>query len=129
MLDYVDTFARRHIGPEAQDIEAMLKVVGAASLDALIEETVPAAIRSKQPLKLRPARAEYELLEELEGIAARNQVMRSCIGLGYYDTITPGVILRNIFLNPGWYTQYTPYQAEIAQGRLEALLNFQTMIG
>ena len=128
MLDYVDTFARRHIGPEAQDIEAMLKVVGAASLDALIEETVPAAIRSKQPLKLRPARAEYELLEELEGIAARNQVMRSCIGLGYYDTITPGVILRNIFLNPGWYTQYTPYQAEIAQGRLEALLNFQTMV-
>lgn len=106
----------------------MLKVAGAPSLEALIEETVPAAIRSKQPLKLRPAKGEFELLEELEGIAAKNQVMRSMIGLGYYDTVTPGVILRNVFLNPGWYTQYTPYQAEISQGRLEALLNFQTMV-
>ena len=106
----------------------MLSALGVTSLDAFIEQAVPPAIRSKEPLKLGPPRGEHELLAQLEAIAAKNQVFRSFIGMGYSDTHTPNVILRNIFQNPGWYTQYTPYQAEIAQGRLEALLNFQTMV-
>ena len=127
-LDWTDTFVRRHNGPSDADVAEMLKVVGFPSLDALTDATVPAAIRSKKPLALPPGRGEFELLEELQCIAAQNQVQRSFIGLGYHDTITPGVILRNVLLNPGWYTQYTPYQAEISQGRLEALLNYQTLI-
>ncbi|MBX7101276.1 MAG: aminomethyl-transferring glycine dehydrogenase [Myxococcaceae bacterium] len=127
-LDFVDTFPRRHLGPTSQDVEQMLQAIGAPSLDALIDQTIPRSIRLTKPMALLPAKGEHELLTELKAIAAKNQVFRSFIGLGYHDTITPGVILRNIFLNPGWYTQYTPYQAEIAQGRLEALLNFQTMI-
>ena len=127
-----DTFARRHVGPGDRDLAAMLEVVGVQSLDELVEQTVPASIRSDRPLHLaglpdRP-RGEFELVEELFRIAARNRVFRSCIGMGYYDTITPPVIQRNILENPGWYTQYTPYQAEISQGRLEALINFQTMV-
>ncbi|MBS1148576.1 MAG: Glycine dehydrogenase (decarboxylating) [Myxococcaceae bacterium] len=128
MLDYVDTFPRRHIGPSSRDLETMLEVVGVKSLDELIDRTVPKSIRLGRPLALPPGKPEFQLLEELEAIANKNQVFRSFIGMGYHDTITPGVILRNILLNPGWYTQYTPYQAEIAQGRLEALLNYQTMI-
>jgi glycine dehydrogenase len=129
MLKFVDTFSRRHIGPSSNDIEEMLKTVSAPSLDTLIDQTVPKSIRLKRPLALPAAMPEAELLGELKKIAAKNRVFTSFIGAGYYGTFTPGVILRNILLNPGWYTAYTPYQAEIAQGRLEALLNYQTMIG
>jgi len=135
LLQPSDTFAHRHISPSEADIQAMLETVGFASLDALSDATVPAAIRLKSPLKINTgkadsagARGEHELLDQMHAFACQNVIMRSCIGMGYYDTITPPVILRNIMENPGWYTQYTPYQAEIAQGRLEALLNFQTMV-
>jgi glycine dehydrogenase len=127
-LEPSDTFARRHIGPSDAEIADMLKVVGAPSLDALIDQTIPAGIRQTAPLDLPPARAEHQLLTDLRKVASQNKVMRSYIGLGYHGTITPGVVQRNILENPGWYTQYTPYQAEIAQGRLEALVNFQTMV-
>ena len=123
-----DTFARRHIGPSDDDVRSMLKTIGCASLDDLIDSTIPADIRLREPLPLPAARSEHELLTELASIAGKNQVFRSLIGMGYHDCITPPVIQRNILENPGWYTQYTPYQAEIAQGRLEALLNFQTMV-
>jgi glycine dehydrogenase len=128
MLEFLDTFLRRHVGSASNDLEAMLQAVNAPSLDALIDQTVPRQIRVKRPLSLPAPKGERALLEELKGLAEKNQVFKSFIGLGYFDTITPGVILRNILLNPGWYTAYTPYQAEIAQGRLEALLNFQTMV-
>ncbi|MBL0138702.1 MAG: aminomethyl-transferring glycine dehydrogenase [Bacteroidetes bacterium] len=121
-------FASRHIGPDEQDLQAMLKEIGVASVDQLIDETVPASIRLKKPLNLPEAQSEYAFLKELRKVASRNILSKSYIGLGYYDTITPGVILRNILENPGWYTAYTPYQAEISQGRLEALLNYQSMI-
>ncbi|MBC1223264.1 aminomethyl-transferring glycine dehydrogenase [Nostoc sp. UCD121] len=124
----LSSFAPRHIGPNSDDIQLMLKVLGFPSLDALIDQTVPQTIRLKQPLKLPEAESEYAALTSLKKIAAKNQVFRSYIGMGYYDTITPPVIGRNILENPGWYTAYTPYQPEIAQGRLEALLNFQTLI-
>jgi glycine dehydrogenase len=123
-----DPFVIRHIGPRPQQAEQMLQSLGADSMDAFIEQVVPAAIRSKQELRLPSPKLEWEVTAELERIASLNQVYRSLIGAGYYDTVTPPVIQRNILENPGWYTQYTPYQAEIAQGRLEALLNFQTMI-
>src|SRR5579872_3398659 len=123
-----DSFQNRHIGPDAAERDAMLTVVGAASLDALIDEAIPARIRLKQPPSLPDAKSEYEFLRDLRQTAAKNQVFTSYIGLGYYDTVTPSVILRNVLENPGWYTPYTPYQAEIAQGRLEGLLNFQTMV-
>ncbi|HZH14801.1 MAG TPA: aminomethyl-transferring glycine dehydrogenase [Archangium sp.] len=126
---YQESFSDRHIGPDEKELHGMLKTVGVGSLDELIDQTVPAAIRSKEPLKLAAAaNSEHDALAVLETIAAKNQLLRSFIGMGYYDTQTPYVILRNILQNPGWYTQYTPYQAEIAQGRLEALLNFQTMV-
>ncbi|WP_138502151.1 aminomethyl-transferring glycine dehydrogenase [Nostoc sp. PA-18-2419] len=124
----LSNFAPRHIGPNFDDIQQMLEVLGFSSLDALIEQTVPKTIRLKQPLKLPAAESEYAALTLLKKVAAKNQVFRSYIGMGYYDSITPPVIGRNILENPGWYTAYTPYQPEIAQGRLEALLNFQTMI-
>jgi glycine dehydrogenase len=124
----LSSFAPRHIGPNSDDIQLMLKVLGFPSLDALIDKTVPQTIRLKQPLKLPEAESEYAALASLKKVAAKNQVFRSYIGMGYYDTITPPVIGRNILENPGWYTAYTPYQPEIAQGRLEALLNFQTLI-
>jgi glycine dehydrogenase len=123
-----DTFIHRHIGPNAADVRQMLELLGYDSLDELTEATVPAAIRIRKPLNIGEPRGEHELLTELKAVAGKNKVMRSLIGMGYYDTITPPVILRNIMENPGWYTQYTPYQAEIAQGRLEALINFQTMV-
>lgn len=121
------SFRQRHIGPSPDEIQQMLDVLGLSSLEALIDQTVPQAIRQTQPLKLEE-RSEYAALAELKKIASKNQVFRSFIGMGYYDCITPPVIQRNILENPGWYTAYTPYQPEIAQGRLEALLNFQTMI-
>lgn len=127
-LGTTDGFASRHIGPTPGEIQQMLEVLGLSSLDDLIDKTVPAAIRISQPLELLPPKSEYAALAELQEIAAKNQVFRSYIGMGYHDCITPPVIQRNILENPGWYTAYTPYQAEIAQGRLEALLNFQTMI-
>ena len=123
-----DSFVSRHIGASSTEIQQMLVAIGCESLDEMIEKTVPASIRIKQPLQLGIARGEYELLQELKAIAGKNQVWRSYIGTGYYNCITPPIIQRNILENPGWYTQYTPYQAEIAQGRLEALINFQTMI-
>ena len=121
-------FRDRHIGPSASDVEAMLRAIGVESLDALVDEVVPASIRLAQPLELPPAETEHAYLARLRTIAAKNEPFTSHIGMGYADCITPSVILRNVFENPGWYTPYTPYQAEIAQGRLEALLNFQTMI-
>jgi len=128
LLAPTDTFARRHFGDDAAATAAMLATLGQPSLDALIDATVPAAIRLDRPLQLPAALGESAALAELRALAGGNQVWRSFIGQGYYDTHTPGVIQRNIFENPGWYTAYTPYQAEISQGRLEALLNFQTVI-
>jgi glycine dehydrogenase len=125
---HTDTFVRRHIGPDEGEIGEMLETLGYPSLDALIDDTVPASIRLDRPLKLGPERSEYELLSELREMMSANKVFRSFLGMGYHDCIVPPVIQRNILENPGWYTQYTPYQAEIAQGRLEALLNFQTMV-
>jgi glycine dehydrogenase len=124
----LDTFAPRHIGPRGDDVAAMLKEVGAASLDTLIDEAIPASIRLTAPLDLPAAESESAYLARLKTIARKNKVFRSFIGLGYADTLTPSVIRRMVFENPGWYTPYTPYQAEIAQGRLESLLNFQTMV-
>lgn len=121
-------FARRHIGPNQAETAEMLQATGTASMDDLINKTIPAAIRLQAPLDLPPAVSEYQYLQDLKKIAGQNKVFKNLIGLGYYDTITPSVILRNVFENPGWYTQYTPYQAEISQGRLECLLNFQTMV-
>ena len=128
LLDPSDTFIHRHLGPSEDDVRAMVEFLGLSSLDELMDQTIPDVIRRREPLALGPARGEHELLEELRGIAGQNRVFRSLIGMGYSDCIVPPVIQRNVLENPGWYTQYTPYQAEIAQGRLEALLNFQTMI-
>jgi glycine dehydrogenase len=127
-LEHPDRFVQRHVGPSSNDIEAMLAAVGASSLDALVAETVPESIRLGRALNLPPAKSEHELLAYAQKLSKKNRVMRSLLGTGYSDCITPPVILRNVLQNPGWYTQYTPYQAEIAQGRLEALLNFQTMV-
>ena len=127
-MSITDNFERRHIGPNANDVEKMLHVIGAPTLDQLIDETVPAKIRMQQPLDLPAGLSEREMLEELKKMASQNKIFKSYIGMGYYDCVTPPVILRNIMENPGWYTAYTPYQAEIAQGRLEALINYQTMV-
>ncbi len=127
-MNNTDQFVNRHNGSNAQDVQAMLNKINAPSLDALIDQTVPAAIRLQQPLNLPQGMSEHAFLQHLRGVAAKNKLYKSYIGLGYYDTVVPAVIQRNILENPGWYTAYTPYQAEIAQGRLEALLNFQTMI-
>lgn len=121
-------FTRRHIGPNEQDTKQMLKVIGEHSFSSLIEKTVPAGIRSKNALNIPTAISEHEYLHHIKEISQHNKVFKNYIGQGYYDTITPSVIHRNVFENPGWYTQYTPYQAEISQGRLESLLNFQTMV-
>ena len=123
-----EAFQARHIGPSQADADAMLKVVGARSLDELMDEAIPARIRLGKSLNLAPGRPEHEFLSDLRAIAARNHLFKSYLGLGYADCVTPSVILRNVLENPGWYTPYTPYQAEIAQGRLEGLLNFQTMV-
>jgi len=119
---------RRHIGPSPEEMEAMLKVVGAESLDALIDDTLPPAIRQKEPLDFGKAKSERELLHHMRVTASKNKVLTSLIGQGYHGTVTPPAIQRNILENPAWYTAYTPYQPEISQGRLEALLNFQTMV-
>ncbi len=124
----LDTFERRHNGSALAEVAAMLKTVGFDSLDALADAAVPAKIRLKRPLRLPAAAGETAALAELRALAAKNKVFRSFIGMGYHGTATPGVIQRNILENPGWYTAYTPYQAEISQGRLEALLNFQTLV-
>lgn len=123
-----DKFSSRHIGINITEAAEMLAAVNASSLDELIDQTVPDAIRRKGALNLPEPLSEYEYLTEISNIASRNKVLKSAIGMGFYGTVTPSVILRNLFENPGWYTQYTPYQAEIAQGRLESLLNFQTMV-
>ncbi|MDA8744919.1 aminomethyl-transferring glycine dehydrogenase [Rubripirellula amarantea] len=128
MLDFADGFIRRHIGPSASEMVVMLDELGFDSLDSFTDATVPAEIRLDHDLDIPAPRGEREFLIALKTIASKNKVYRSCIGMGYTGTVTPPVILRNVLENPGWYTQYTPYQAEIAQGRLEALLNFQTMI-
>ncbi len=127
-LEEADGFVRRHIGPSEADLAAMLAVIGAVSLDDVAAKTVPATIRSNLTMALPPAIDEAATIAELRGLADRNLRKKSLIGMGYHGTVTPPVILRNVLENPGWYTAYTPYQAEIAQGRLEALLNFQTMI-
>src|ERR1700726_3863637 len=121
-------FARRHIGPNEEEVRAMLHKVGFERLDDLIDATIPKNIRLDRQLKLPEAKSETEALAELRAIENKNKIVRSFIGAGYHGCITPPVIQRNILENPGWYTAYTPYQAEIAQGRLEALLNFQQMI-
>jgi glycine dehydrogenase len=127
-IPWTDRFVRRHIGPNAAETAAMLEACGHPSLDSMIDAAVPSGIRLSKALILPTARSEFGALTELRAIASQNKVFRSFIGMGYHDCITPGVIQRNILENPGWYTQYTPYQAEISQGRLEALLNFQTMV-
>src|SRR5262245_25964737 len=122
MIDpkYSEKFETRHIGPDAWQVDEMLKTIGASSLDQLIDQTIPASIRLRKPIALPEAQSEFEFLNAFRRAASKNKVFKSYIGTGYYNTITPGVILRNILENPGWYTAYTPYQAEIAQGRLEA---------
>src|SRR6476619_6166580 len=124
----VESFVPRHVGPTDADVAAMLETLGFATLDELIDKTIPPGIRYRHGLSLPAGRSEAQVLAEFRAIAAKNRVFRSFIGMGYADTITPPVIQRNIIENPAWYTAYTPYQAEIAQGRLEALLNFQTVV-
>jgi glycine dehydrogenase len=121
-------FTRRHIGPNEQETSQMLHTIGASSLAGLLNDTIPSSIRLEEPLDLISPRSEFEYLAELQQIASQNKIFKNYIGQGYYPTIVPSVILRNVFENPGWYTQYTPYQAEISQGRLESLLNFQTLV-
>ncbi|HVD32156.1 MAG TPA: glycine dehydrogenase (aminomethyl-transferring), partial [Gemmatimonadales bacterium] len=121
-------FAYRHIGPRRADVDEMVELLGYESLESFIDAVVPDEIRLRRPLALPPGRSEREVLQALRGIAGMNRVFRSYIGMGYAGCFTPQVIQRNVLENPGWYTAYTPYQAEIAQGRLEALLNFQTMV-
>src|SRR5918996_1416708 len=127
-LEMRGDFVRRHIGPGEPQIAEMLEVVGGSSLDDLIEKATPASIRTDRPLDLPPPLSERRALARLRAMAARNQLHTSMIGMGYYGTILPGVIQRNVLENPGWYTAYTPYQAEVSQGRLEALLNFQQVV-
>jgi glycine dehydrogenase len=127
-INYQEKFETRHNGPDEAQIADMLKTIKVASVDELIAQTVPASIRLKKALNLPAAQSEFQFLQNFKKTASKNKVFKSFIGMGYYNTITPGVILRNILENPGWYTAYTPYQAEIAQGRLEALINYQTMV-
>ncbi|MDD4068205.1 MAG: glycine dehydrogenase (aminomethyl-transferring), partial [Bacteroidales bacterium] len=123
-----NNFAKRHNGPQTQDIQKMLDVIGVSSIDELIDKTIPSSIRFKSPLNLEQGMNEFEFISHMKDLASKNKVYKSYIGMGYYNTITPGVLQRNILENPGWYTAYTPYQAEISQGRLEALFNFQTTV-
>ncbi|MEO8711521.1 MAG: aminomethyl-transferring glycine dehydrogenase [Parafilimonas sp.] len=123
-----EEFAHRHIGPDENETSKMLKTIGENSVDELINKTVPASIRMEHELNIPEAMSEHEYLQHIKNISLKNKIFKNYIGQGYYGTITPSVILRNVFENPGWYTQYTPYQAEISQGRLESLLNFQTMV-
>ena len=123
-----NNFARRHNGPQPAEVEKMLKVIGVGSIDELIDKTIPAKIRFKEPLDLPQGMNEYEYFTMLKAMASKNKMYATYIGQGYYNTIVPAVLQRNILENPGWYTSYTPYQAEISQGRLETLFTFQTMI-
>ena len=123
-----DAFALRHIGPRENDLQHMFKTIGVESIEQLVYETLPDDIRIKAPLQLEPALTEYEYFNHISQLGNKNKIFRSYIGLGYHPAIVPAPIQRNIFENPGWYTAYTPYQAEIAQGRLEALLNYQTTV-
>lgn len=123
-----DVFALRHIGIKEKDLGPMLGKVGAHTLEQLIQETIPDDIRLKSPLQLEAPMSEHRFLAHMQELSEKNQLFRTYIGLGYHESLTPSPIKRNILENPGWYTAYTPYQAEIAQGRLEALLNFQTMV-
>lgn len=123
-----ERFLHRHIGSDDEQIKEMLSAVNASSLEQLMDETIPEGIRLPQELDLDEPMSEYRFLDEFKKLASQNRIFDSYIGMGYYDTLTPNVIKRNILENPGWYTAYTPYQAEIAQGRLEALINFQTMV-
>lgn len=127
-FNHPDNFVNRHIGPNKNEIDDMLRTVGVNTIDQLIKDTIPEDIRLKESLVLNEPLSEYEFLSKLKIIAQKNKIFKSYIGMGYHPVITPAVIQRNILENPGWYTPYTPYQAEISQGRLEALLNFQTMI-
>src|SRR5688572_4226185 len=127
-LTEVDSFIGRHIGPSPDDVRSMLSTLGFGTIDEFIDATIPDSIRFRRTLVVGEPRTELDVLTEMRAIASRNRVFRSYLGMGYADCVTPSVIQRNIFENPGWYTAYTPYQAEIAQGRLEALLNFQTMV-
>ena len=124
----MDQFTNRHIGPRQDDAAVMLGKIGVRNMKDLMDKTIPFSIRMQEPLDLPEGISEYEYFNSLKEMAARNKLFRTFIGLGYYNTITPAVIQRNILENPAWYTSYTPYQAEISQGRLEALLNFQTMV-
>ena len=127
-LEQTDDFVTRHIGPRDDEVSDMLRQIGVASIDQLIETAVPDSILDTSALELSASRSESNVLAELRDMADANRVMKSLIGMGYYNCITPPVILRNVLENPGWYTAYTPYQPEISQGRLEALLNYQTMV-
>src|SRR6476469_1509150 len=126
--DQSKEFQRRHIGPDENQTKEMLSKIGVKNIEELINRTVPPSIRMKNDLRLPGSMSEAEYLNHIKEISLKNKVFKNYIGQGYYDTITPSVILRNVFENPGWYTQYTPYQAEISQGRLESLLNFQTVV-
>ncbi|KAJ3399019.1 hypothetical protein HDV05_002122, partial [Chytridiales sp. JEL 0842] len=128
LLEPLDTFPRRHIGPSDADIAEMCKVIGVKDLDELVKKTVPDSITIQNATKLGPGMSEIEVLQRLKYIAQKNKVLKSFIGMGYASAVTPFVILRNIMENPAWYTQYTPYQPEISQGRLESLINYQTMV-
>ena len=121
-------FTQRHIGPRESDMNKMLAEIGCSSIDELIEKTIPSDIRLQRELLISDALSEQEYLTHIKALGAKNENFKSYIGMGYYGTLVPSVILRNVLENPGWYTAYTPYQAEISQGRLEALLNFQTMV-
>ena len=123
-----NNFIKRHKGLHEDDLKKVYETIGVSSLEELIEQTVPQSIRLKQTLNIPEGINELEYLEHIKEVASKNKIFKTYIGLGYYNTILPGVIQRNILENPGWYTSYTPYQAEISQGRLEALLNFQTVI-
>ena len=127
-LNHRDSFQYRHNSPSQKETEEMLAAIGVNSMETLIAQTLPSSIRSKNNLDLPAAKSEYDYIKDLKITAQKNTVANSFIGQGYYDTIVPPVIQRNILENPGWYTAYTPYQAEIAQGRLEALINFQTVV-
>lgn len=127
-LKHYDQFERRHNGPSAAEEADMCKILGIKNVDELMDQTVPPAIRNRPPLKVGEALTEMQSLDRLYGMVKKNAKMKSYIGMGYYNTITPPPILRNIIQNPGWYTPYTPYQAEISQGRMESLVNYQTMI-
>ena len=128
MINQYSSFKDRHIGPSSDELEFMLSKLGFKSLDEFSDAIVPDKIKLKNPLKIADAENETEVLNRLKSFADKNDIFNSYIGLGYYNTVVPSVIKRNILENPGWYTQYTPYQSEISQGRLEALLNFQTMV-